>query len=288
MSIESIFDKITEVSSNLFTFSAIEDGVEYTLNGPNRSNPCNNTYSVAKAFTMTAAGMCYDRGLLKIEDKVCDLFRDQLPAEYDPKWEQVTVDAVLRHSMGIAGGFLDIDVENLHEYPTHDFLQIIFSKPLPATPGEDRVYSDAAYYLLSRIVTQVSGEKLEEMLMKNLFLLTGCREAAWSKCPYGYAMGATGLYIRSIDIARLGSIYAHDGMWKDTRIISKEWVDLAKERHYEFARRDNGAYTKGGMRGQMVYFNPATGLSAGWLACEGSGGCGRILAAVMEYDQAKN
>ena len=106
------------------------------------------------------------------------------------------------------------------------------------------------------------------MLMRDIFLPTGCREAAWSKCPQGYAMGATGLYTRSIDIARLGQIYAHGGMWGDQRILSAEWVKLAMERSYSLNLRANGAYTKGGMRGQMFYFNPETGRSVGWLAFE--------------------
>ena len=265
--IETLIEQIRGTGAHLFSLSAIEAGQAQTFTF-HPANPCNDTYSVSKAYTMTAIGLCYDRGLVKPGDKIVDLFADALPSVLDPRWNDVTVDDVLRHRMGIEKGFLDIDVEDINDYPTHDFLSIIFNTKLTVAPGEKYCYSDAAYYLLSRVVTKVSGEALDDMLMRDIFLPTGCREAAWSKCPQGYAMGATGLYTRSIDIARLGQIYAHGGMYGDKRILSAEWVDLAMERGYSLTRRDNGAYTKGGMRGQMFYFNPITGRSVGWLAYE--------------------
>lgn len=265
--IETLIDRIRDTGAHLFSLSAIEDGQAQTFTF-NPANPCNDTYSVSKAFTMTAIGLCFDRGLVKPADRITALFADQLPADLDPTWHRVTVDDVLRHRMGIEKGFLDIDVEDINDYPTRDFLSIIFNTRLTVEPGEHYCYSDAAYYLLSRVVTRVSGEAMDDMLMREIFLPTGCREAAWSKCPQGFAMGATGLYTRSIDIARLGQIFAHGGMWGDRRILSEAWVNLAMERSYSLNLRSNGAYTKGGMRGQMFYFNPQTGRSVGWLAYE--------------------
>ncbi len=265
--IEQLLDAITATGAHLFSLSAIEDGEEKNFKF-NPANPCNDTYSVSKAFTMAAIGLCYDRGLVKMSDRIVDLFADELPAEMDENWQKVTVDDVLRHRMGIERGFLDIDVEDINNYPTRDFLSIVLSCALPLAPGSEYHYSDAAYYLLSRVVTKVSGQSLDDILMQHIFLPTGSREAAWSHCPRGYAMGATGLYTRSVDIARLGQIFAHGGMFGEQRILSREWVDLAMERGYSLAKRPNGAYTKGGMRGQMLYFNPETGRSVGWLAYE--------------------
>ena len=37
------------------------------------ANPCCNCYSVAKAFTVTAVGMLYDKGLLTPEMRVADI-----------------------------------------------------------------------------------------------------------------------------------------------------------------------------------------------------------------------
>lgn len=279
--IETLIEQIRATGTHLFSLTAIEDGQAQTFTF-NPANPCNDTYSVSKAYTMTAIGLCYDRGLVKPSDKIVDIFRDQLPADMDARWNAVTVDDVLRHRMGIAKGFLDIDVEDINTYPTRDFLSIVLSAKLDFAPGEKYCYSDAAYYLLSRVVTKVCGEGLDDLLMREIFVPTGCREAGWSKCPMGYAMGATGLYIRSIDIARLGQLYINRGLWEGRRLLSADWIELAEQRGYSLTHRDSGAYTKGGMRGQMLYYNPTTGRAVGWLSYETEGRSDKILKLLVE------
>ena len=56
----------------------------------NPANPCCNCYSVAKAFTVTAVGLLYDRGLMTPETRVAEVLADLLPADADPNWQRVT------------------------------------------------------------------------------------------------------------------------------------------------------------------------------------------------------
>ena len=81
------------------------------------------------------------------------------------------------------------------------------------------------------------------------------KEFAWSTCPKGFAIGATGLYIRTEDMTKLGILYLNKGIWNNERIISKEWVDLVIKNNYEFHYIGDGWYAKGGMRGQFLMFN---------------------------------
>ena len=236
------------------------------------ANPCQNCYSVAKVFCVTAIGMLFDEKKLTPDTAVADIFREELmqygiPAQ---KWENVTVDNVLRHEIGFSKGFLDIDTEDITAYPTDDFLFIVLDRELTHAPGSVRIYSDAAYYLLSRVVTKLSGERLDEFLMARLFRKTGCREMAWSVCPRNYTVGATGLYIRTEDVAKLGRIYLDGGMWKGERIISEEWIRLVLERGYELGKNRNG-YSKWGMRGQGLYINYNDDVSVAWHSFDPSG-----------------
>lgn len=69
--------------------------------------------------------------LLSPDEKPVDIFKDQLPDGIDPKWEQVTLDHLIRHRWGIGQGFLDIDTEDINtfdrKYGTgNDFLKIVF------------------------------------------------------------------------------------------------------------------------------------------------------------------
>lgn len=223
------------------------------------ANPNCNCYSVAKAYTVLAIGLLYDKGLLKPTDLLTDILKEYLPSDIDDKWMKVTIHDVLLHKIGFGCGMLDIDSEDASFYPTNDYLQIVLKTKLKYEPGTMPQYTDAAYYLLSRVVHKLSGEDLETLLRPILMDTMKFKELAWSKCPLGYSIGATGLYIRTEDMVKLGILFMNNGVWMNKRIISTEWINLVLTNGYEFKPLKNGWYGKGGMCGQFLIFNPEKG-----------------------------
>ncbi|NLE12948.1 MAG: beta-lactamase family protein [Clostridiales bacterium] len=229
---------------------------------------CQNVYSVAKTFTMTALGLLYDRGLLSPDEKVCDILREsgvRLPADMDRRWESVTVDLALSHSIGLPGGFLDIDVNPAGAFG-EDFLGYMLSHPMSYTPGEKSVYTDGAFYLLARVaeakipVKQGSPGGMDSFLWSELMYPLGCREMAWSRCPMGHVIGATGLYIHTDDMARLGALFckAPFECTNGKPLLSREWTSLAIERGYALDWDKSGRFfSKGGMYGQQLIMVPS-------------------------------
>ena len=130
----------------------------------NPANPNCNCYSVAKAFTVTAIGILYDKGLVTPKTFVVDILKKYIPNDMDEKWYKVTIHDVLLHKVGFGTGLLDIDCEDASLYPTNDYLKIVLSTELKYEPGTVFQYTDAAYYLLSRVVSEVSGIELSEFL----------------------------------------------------------------------------------------------------------------------------
>lgn len=231
---------------------------------------CQDIYSVAKTFTMAAIGIAYDRGLVRPEDRIIDIFADELPDGMDERWQYTTIDCALTHRMGLPGGFLDIDVYHSHEFG-EDYLDYMFRYPLINTPGTERIYTDGAFYLLSRVAEKVTGEPIDNLLWREMFLKFDSREMAWSHCPLGHPMGATGLYIMCEDMVKLGQVFLCGGTYKGKRILSEEWVKLAMERGYGLDCSE-GVYSKGGMFGQVMMFSPANGRVAAVQSFEGSAG----------------
>ena len=223
------------------------------------ANPTCNCYSVAKAFTVTAIGLLYDKGLLTPQTLICDILKKYLPNDIDEKWLKVTIHDVLLHKVGFGCGMLDIDCEDASLYPTCDYLQIVLKTKLKYEPGTVHQYTDAAYYLLSRVVFELSGIELSALLRPIVMEKMKFKEYAWSKCPYGYSIGATGLYIRTEDMVKLGILYLNKGIWKGERILSEEWIDLVLSNGYEFKHIRDGWYGKGGMLGQFLIFNMEKG-----------------------------
>lgn len=247
-----------------------------------KTNPCQNVYSVAKAFVVTAVGLLVDRGLLSTDEVVTDILADEIPDGCQPAWYKTTVDMLLLHKVGLPSGFLDIDCYDSRNFG-EDYLAYTLTYPTPEdyTP-EKSTYTDAAFYILSRIVEKRAGEPLDNLLWRELLFPIGCLEAAFSRCPKGHPMGATGLYIRAAEVAKLGSIYLNGGMYGSRRILSEDWVGTVLSRGYELKPKCAGrAYGKGGMRGQMLLVLPEQRRALAW---QGYGSADLTEAAINYKD----
>ena len=233
------------------------------------ANPCQDVYSVAKVFTTTAAMILIDRGMLSLDERVVDIFRAELPRDIDAKWEKVTLHHLLTHRAGFSSGQLDIDCLDSTKFGCNDYLQLLLTTPLISEAGEKHTYSDAAFYMVSRIVSKKLGEPMDDFLWREIFTPCGFREVAWSKCPLGYPMGATGLYIRTDDLAKLGQIYLSGGLYNGKRILSEKAVSTVLEKGYEL-KWHGSYYAKGGMRGSMLQIIPEKNRVVAWTACDDS------------------
>ncbi len=223
-----------------------------------RINACQNVYSVAKTFTMTALGLLYDRGLLRLDEKICAVLADELPPSgMDPRWENATVEMALLHRLGLPLGFLDIDVNRSSSF-TEDFLRYTLTYPLVYEPDTESRYSDGAYYLLARVAEKKAGMPLDNFLWRTLLTQLDFQEMAWSHCPMGHVIGATGLYIHSADMVKLGMVYLDGGMYRGRRVLSENWTSLVVSRGYALNwDKRHITYLKSGMYGQELVVVPS-------------------------------
>lgn len=254
--LEDIREFIVKNNYNVYSISEIKDGGEVDSIRVVYGNECQDSYSVAKAFVVTAIGILYDRGMLKTDSKAVELLGDECPTGIDDRWNRITLHMLLTHTAGLPKSCLDIDSIDCRQYGS-DYLTALMHLPFAYEPGEDRLYSDGAYYLLARIAEKLTGENLCTFLWRELFFPLDVREAAWSCCPQGHCMGATGLYIRSSDMVKLGQVYLEGGTYRGRRIISREWVDRVLSAPYEMAPKGFGnIYGKGGMHRQLLFVDP--------------------------------
>lgn len=243
------------------------------------ANPCQNSYSVAKAFCVHAVGILIDRHLLSESDLLTEVLKDEIDFDYESAWDKVTLRHLLTHKSGLQTDCLDIDNNDASTFGD-DFLKRALQTPLTAEPDEEEFYTDAAYYLIARMVEATTGKTLNAFLYDELFAPTAFREVAWSTDPQGHTLGGTGLYVRTEDMAKLGVIYANGGVLNGKRYISSEWIQTVLQNGYEF-RPLNGAdgwYGKFGINGQLLAFNPRTRETLAW---HGYGNFGDELIAAL-------
>lgn len=280
--LDAIAEKAVSLGLGVYTVAAADEHGIYER-CVNVSDQCTNSYSVAKAFTVTAIGMLYDQKIISVDDRVLSLLGDEIPDKYDERWEEVTVENLLTHRVGFGRGLLDIDVDDITLYGTDDFVRLVLSEPLAYKPGTRFQYTDAAFYLLSVIVTKITGMRLDDFLRPVLFGTLGFRELAWSVCPRGFCMGATGLYLRTSDMVKLGYVYANSGKYGGKTVVSEEWVRLVLERGYEFGKyKGTRLYAKGGMYGQMLCFSPGERVAFAFHAYENKKDTSVLLRTIEE------
>lgn len=192
-----------------------------------------NLYSGAKTYTAVAIGLAQDEGLLRIEDRLADFFpefaREMEEARnngaYRQGWDQVTIRDLLQMRSG-KSYFLFKKSELRTE---EDYAAIYFRDGIDHEPGTYFFYNNLNSYMLGRVIHKVSGLDLREFLQPRLFQPLGYFHPAWHVCPKGYSFGASGLYLKTSEYARLGRFLLQDGRWEDKQILSAGFARAMRE-----------------------------------------------------------
>ena len=106
---------------------------------------------------------------------------------------------------------------------TDDWVQYVIDKPMAAEPGKVFNYSSGVSELLAHIFLKETGQDIDTYGEKYLFQPLGI-EHYWKRTPLGAVDTEGGLYLRGSDLAKIGYLYLHDGMWDRKQIVPKEWV----------------------------------------------------------------
>lgn len=283
----ALFEAFGKETEPMYDIAVItEDGTEYLRNGS--CNSANNSHSVTKFFISSAIGILVTEGKLKLSDKVTDFFtKDEIGDKIDEGWKKVTVRHALQHKTGMLHIPYGVDEDEHMALIGEDFLKYVFSIKIEAEPGTERKYSDAAYYLLGRIIAKASGmtayEFIREKLAKPLFF----RQWGMLLCPMGHTIGGGGLCIRSDDTANVGFLWANGGKADGKEILSPDYIMDAMENDYACSSfRGTDIYLKTGAHGQCVAFSVKRKAAAAWHGYsqyDGNARNDRLLLAFSQY-----
>jgi len=179
-------------------------------------------YSTSKSFTSTAVGFAVSEKLLSVNDKVISFFPKSLPDTISPYLAQLTVKDLLSMSVGqtpdptftIAGS-------------TDHWVKSFLALPIKYEPGTHFLYNTLATYMLSAIVQKVTGQKEIDYLRPRLFAPLGITGMDWEVSNEGINTGGWGLRLKTEDLAKLGELYLHKGMWNGKQLLPKAWVEEA-------------------------------------------------------------
>src|SRR6516162_9799040 len=84
-------------------------------------------------------------------------------------------------------------------------------------------YSSGATELLAYIFQKETGQDIDAYGEKYLFVPLGIKHH-WKRTYLGVVDTEGGLFLNGGDLAKIGYLYLHDGLWDGKQIVSKEWV----------------------------------------------------------------
>ncbi len=183
-------------------------------------------YSASKTFTATAIGIAAGEGLLTVDDAVVSFFPDQLPDPMPPHLADLTVKHLLTMTVGH-----DPDPTRAIVGAHDDWVKAFLATGIVEEPGSTFLYNSMATYMLSAIVTKVTGHTVLDYLTPRLFEPLGITGIDWETDPEGINTGGWGLRLHTEDMAKLGQLYLHDGLWNGTRLLPGGWVAEATTAH---------------------------------------------------------
>ena len=141
--VKECIQKLMHDETQMHGFMAARDGKVFaegwwTPYGPERIH-CN--HSLGKSYTAAAIGILYTQRKLKLEERVVDLFADELRQygiEPDENMKKLTVYHVLTMTNGMAR----------HPIMDADWLKNYLAEPVVAEPGTEFLYNSSGSCLL--------------------------------------------------------------------------------------------------------------------------------------------
>ena len=210
-------DKITAIHSVIVVRHGHVIGEAWWA--PQRPDEPHVLNSVSKSFNATAVGLAIAAGKLGLDDPVLKFFPDDAPANPSDNLRAMTV----RHLLTMTSG----QEQEVKIPGNHATVRAFLAQPVPFKPGTHFLYNTLGSYVLSAIVTKVTGQTSLEYLKPRLFEPLGIPDPRWTSSPEGNSLGGFGLYLRTEDIAKLGQLYLQKGRWNGAQIVPEAWVEQA-------------------------------------------------------------
>lgn len=201
-----------------------------------KKDSVHSVQSISKSVTSLLIGKALELGEINsVEEKIVDILPELKTNNNDLGKDSLSI----RHYLTMSAGF-----EWSEKYPPmdkrsslypiynqkQDYIQYFFNQPLIYKPGKVFEYNSGLSMTLGAVLQRKTSMEVEEFADKYLFNPMDIKyvwhnSVIWDKDENGLAHCGGGLYLRPIDMAKIGSMMNNKGVWNDKQIISKKWIE---------------------------------------------------------------
>ena len=185
--------------------------------------------SVSKTVTSVILGIALTRGDFKasLSTPVLKYFDISKVRNIDERKRRMTLKDVLTMTAGLEWNedvpYADPRNDASSMEAADDWVQYVIDKPMVTNPGVVFNYSSGATELLAYIFQKETGQDIEAYAEQQLFAPLGIKHH-WKRTYLGLVDTEGGLFLGGADLAKIGYLYLHEGIWGGRRIVSRAWV----------------------------------------------------------------
>ena len=188
---------------------------------PYRADLVHANHSFGKSYTATAIGIALKEGYLTLDEKMTDIFAQEIEERHlviPDQMRRITVENVLTMTNGMAR----------HPDMNGDWIGNYFSTPMAYEPGTHFSYNSTGSCMLGAIILKRTGSNLKDYLTERLFKKIGIDpdRFVWRRFPNGID-GEPGTFATTEDNLRLAMLYLNGGCWNGEQILDRSFVDAA-------------------------------------------------------------
>ncbi len=179
--------------------------------------------SVTKSITGLLAGIALDKGDLSgLDQMIGALLPESFTSTSDERTRSIRIRDLLTMRSGL--DWREWEGSTLEMFASADWVRFVLARPQAHDPGQVFKYSTGDTHLLAAAIQRQSGLTLLDYADAYLFGPLGITQRRWLTDPQGICIGGSELKLRARDMAKIGLLMLHDGVWDDQRILPPGWA----------------------------------------------------------------
>jgi CubicO group peptidase (beta-lactamase class C family) len=239
--------------------------------------------SCTKSVVSMLLGIALREGFIEsVHQKMVDFYSDRVIQNLDAEKSDIEISHLLTMTSGLEWDQWSYSYDDLRNsatqmYTSDDPIQYVLDLALAYAPGENWVYSCGSAHILADIIERTSGMSILEFANYYLFAPLGIEDVYWAQDSAGNYKGGGGLYLRPLDLAKLGVLSLNGGVWEGIELVPEGWIrsscssiidlgssgtdwGVAGYGHFWWTAPSLGLYYAAGTYGQRVYVQPLHNL----------------------------
>lgn len=211
----------------IHTMLVIKEGkivVDYG-HGLNSNDTIYSVNSVTKSVISILMGMAIHNGHIESANQPIE---DFIPEISDMENYETLKTLTIKDLLTMRSGLRWNKDFEIARFGQKDMIDYVLNKPFVQEPNTLFTYNSGTSDIIAIILERATGQTLLDFAEEHLFSRLKINKYEWEKHGEHYE-GGRGLHIPPYELAKIGYLMLHDGVWKEERMLPEGWMKESTE-----------------------------------------------------------